>query len=202
MSEFDQAASSIRSTDDANVFIRTRKTKRTHKKSENRTQRIVLQPFDPFISNQTLINNDIWDLNKLNIEYNNLYDVVNARKQIAVRTNAPTTFGIRKSFHLWRDGRLKEQYYSQMNELQSTVNSTEESIRLWLSAIVMQKWNSRREAMTFINDLDASIALHEFRLDNMDEDLQELKTLLASVTADANYLATMLMFNEVKLSVP
>ena len=205
MSEQDQeqeqgARSSVQCTTDKNVFLRTRNSKRSQRKpKKDRVQRIVLQPFDLPIFDQPLPGNDIWDLNKLNIEYNSLYDVVSKRKQITERANAPTTFGIRKTFHLWRDTKLKEQYYTQMEELQCTINTTEESIRLWLAAIVMQKWSSRQEAMTLINDLDASIALHEFRLDNMDEDLEELKSLLKKITAEANHFASMLMFNEVSI---
>jgi hypothetical protein len=204
MSEIDQASCSVQSTTDKNVFIRSKQMKtssaRATQRTKKRTQRILLRPIDPPVLNQTPLTSDIWEIDSLNMQFNNLFNMVNKQKDITARTNAPTTFGLRKSFHQWRGGRLKEQFYSEMEELQATINTSEESIRLWLSAIVMQKWTSRREAMTYINDLDASIALHEFRLDSMDARLQELKDMLRDISDCVRQFASILMFNEVNYS--
>ena len=167
-----------------------------------RTQRITLLPQNNIYNSEiqslsTGCDTDIWELDKIKTEYDSLYEVVNKRKDISVRTNAPSTFGIRKSFHLWRDSKLKEDYQYRMDELLALITTTEDSIRLWLSVVVMKKWTCRQEAMTYINDLDTSIALHELRLDNIQNEYQSVKNLCDTLKTEASQLAYMLMFNEV-----
>jgi len=193
LSEIDNAECSIRSTSDTNVFIRTVKSKSRRRK---RTKRITLKPLLTRTRNHPTLNNDIWELSKLNMEVSSLYELVDKRKDISVKTNAPTTFGLRKSFHTWRDSKLKEEYYSRLGDIMSAIRTTEESIRLWLSAIVMKKWSSRQEAMTYINDLETSIALHEFRLDSMEDEVQDLKELCDLLYTEASEIACMMLFNE------
>ena len=205
----DPAECSIRGTENSNVFMRTRKKKK-------KPQKIVLKPrlhcddpssfhvdADTASASASMSldspNSDVWDLKKLRHELQDLNDVVSKRREITVRTNAPTTFGLRKSFHLWRDGRLRDEYYQRMEELQLGIKTAEESIRLWMSAVVMQKWSSRREAMTFINDLDASIALHEFRLDSLDDLLEDCKSVISSLIENVRSIVAMLVFNEVNV---
>jgi hypothetical protein len=167
-----------------------------------RTQRITLLPQNNIYNSEiqslsTGCDTDIWELDKIKTEYDSLYEVVNKRKDISVRTNAPSTFGIRKSFHLWRDSKLKEDYQYRMDELLALITTTEDSIRLWLSVVVMKKWTCRQEAMTYINDLDTSIALHELRLDNIQNEYQSVKNLCDTLKTEASQVAYMLMFNEV-----
>ncbi len=61
----------------------------------------------------------------------------------------------------------------------------------------MQKWTLRRDAMTFVNDLEASVALHEFRLESIDSILDEYTRLLKTLRNEAKNFAAMLLFNEV-----
>ena len=195
MSDSGVAMYSVQSSHEKDIFLRKKKSKKDKLRLRKRTQRIILQPVDPPKVNQPRMRGDIWELDKMSAELDDLAVIVEKRNQ----SNKSKAFGLRKSFQNWRDGKLKEQFQSQMDSLLSKITTSEESVRLWLSAIVMKKWECRCEAMTFINELDATIALHEFRLDTMDEELEEVRSHIKVLTTEARHYATMLVFNEVRI---
>ena len=99
--------------------------------------------------------------------------------------------------HKWRSKRIKSQLIPKWQTLLPKLIYIEESIRIWLEAVVLRKFSVRFEALGLLDELEASILLHEYRLDEIDSFLDECKDLAVVLKKKCNALSSMLQFSEV-----
>jgi hypothetical protein len=176
------------------------------KKSRDRVKDIKLSTtlFKlPPISTTDVKDEDIWGIDGFKKELREI-DALSA-KYVAVKRRgsssspiaAVTTKLMLSQVNSWRRGRLNTQLVTSLDQLLEKIIFVEQSVRLWFEAIVMRKWSVRYEAMTLLNELDASIALHEYRLDCIDDLMDACKEIASGLKKSCNVLAAMLMFNEV-----
>ena len=180
--------------------------RKNRKKSRERVKDIKLKSnlFKlPPINTSDVNDDDIWGLDGFKKELNEV-DALSA-KYVAVKrrgTSSPiaavTSKLVLSQVNSWRKNRLNTQLVTSLDQLLEKIIFVEESIRLWFEAIVTRKWSIRYEAMTLLNELDASIALHEYRLDCIDDRMEECKEIAVSLKRTCNVLAAMLLFNEVR----
>ena len=143
----------------------------------------------------------VWDTYSLSHLTAELKDYAN--KYAHVKKNVPNagplSHTVVASLLRWRKRRIEAKIVSIYHELDQRINEAEESLRLWLEAVVMRKWSVRHDALMMMNDLEASIGLHEYRLDCLEDTAAEAKGLAISIKKECNVIATMLMFNEAVL---
>lgn len=145
---------------------------------------------------------DVWGLDGFKKELSEIEAL--SAKYVAVKKRgssspiaAVTSKLVLSQVNSWRRSRLNAQLVSALDQLLEKIVFVEQSVRLWFEAIVMRKWSVRYEAMTLLNELDASIALHEYRLDCIDDRMDACKEIASGLKKTCNALAAMLLFNEV-----
>ena len=188
------------SKDDACKSKRQKKSRKRVKDIKLKSNLFKLSPTNTQDANEV----DIWGLDGFKKELNEV-DALSA-KYVAVKNRGKssplasvTSKLVMSQVNSWRKSRLNAQLVTSLDQLLDKIIFAEQSIRLWFEAIVTRKWSIRYEAMTLLNELDASIALHEYRLDCIDDRMDECKEIAITLKRTCNVLAAMLLFNEVRM---
>jgi hypothetical protein len=143
---------------------------------------------------------DIWGILEFKNDMNSFQNLTSKLSTM----NKPSSSGVPLpqtsvvgQIHKWRSNRIKSQLIPKWQTLLPKLIYIEESIRLWLEAVVLRKFSVRFEALGLLNELEASILLHEYRLDEIDHFLDECKDLAVVLKKKCNALSSMLQFSEV-----
>ena len=190
------------SSEDSAAPVKRKKKSRDRVKDIKLTSKLFNLP-PPITTSST--DEDIWGLEGFKKELLEI-DALSA-KYVAVKRRgssgspiaAVTSKLVLSQVNSWRRGRLNAQLVTSLDKLLEKIIFVEQSVRLWFEAIVMRKWSVRYEAMTLLNELDASIALHEYRLDCIDDRMDACKEIAVKLKKVSNMLSAMLLFNEVRL---
>jgi hypothetical protein len=96
----------------------------------------------------------------------------------------------------WKTKRVKSQLIASWNVAVSKIGQGECTFQIWLEAIQTRKRIIRVEALKRVDELEALIAFHEYRLDAIDDRIDECKALAVSLKKQCNILSSMNLFLE------
>jgi hypothetical protein len=137
-----------------------------------------------------------WGLGDLKKDIQQLSSIVGKCTQaMNGRSNAIPILG--DQLQKWRAKRMKSQLIGSWNVTVSKILQGEYTFQIWLEAIQTKKRIIRVEALKRVEELEALVAFHEYRLDAIDDRMDECKVLAVSLKKQCNVLSAMKLFLEV-----
>lgn len=144
------------------------------------------------INYSSILENDLWGLIDFNKELQEVDKLTLKCNKIKKRSNLIiSTVGnvigssmLVVQFQKWRTNRLKENIINSLEILLPKVAYIEESIRLWLEAIVMKKWNIRNEVILILNNINELKYNYEQSIEIYQNQLLEYKQLIKILTKE------------------
>jgi hypothetical protein len=94
----------------------------------------------------------------------------------------------------WRTKRVKSQLIASWNVAVSKIVQGECTFQIWLEALQTKKRIIRVEALRRVDELEALIAFHEYRLDAIDDRMDECKAVAVSLKKQCNVFSAMKLF--------
>jgi hypothetical protein len=133
---------------------------------------------------------DTWGIAEVREEYNKI-------REIAAKCDKISTgnYLIASVFQPHQEQKLT----THIKDFLPSVLTIEESIRVWLEAIVLKKWSLRHDALLYLNKLDSSISIHEYQVDMLSEMIVEVDNMLTNLSNFRDYLIFSMTFNEVSV---
>lgn len=137
----------------------------------------------------TILESDLWGLQEFNQELQDIDELVKQCDAIKSRIQKiESTVGMRLSssmlfvlYQKHREKSLKKQILSAIERTIPKIIYVEESIRLWLEAIVMKKWSMRHEAFQHFHHMDLVIKMYKKYLNDNIERLNECNEVLLGI---------------------
>lgn len=128
---------------------------------------------------------DAWDIDALIVESQKI-------KELSDKISGENAF-MAAIFRNHQEAKL----IAHINALWPSILHIEESIRVWLEAIVMKKWILRHDALRYLHQLDSSITQNENDVDCLQDYIKEYEQILAGMSCELQCLRNMKWFCEV-----
>jgi hypothetical protein len=141
-----------------------------------------------------------WGLGDLKKEIQQLSSIV--AKCVQANGKGSTIPILGDQLQKWRAKKMKSQLIGSWNVTVSKILQGEYTFQIWLEAIQTKKRVIRVEALKRVEELEALIAFHEYRLDAIDDRIDECKVLAVSLKKQCNILSAMKLFLEVCPPLP
>lgn len=178
--------------------------KRSRRRSKDKIRELHLSHLSPQQSlsppNDPELDLHAWGLGDLKKDLAHLYSIANKcvegfPRRSTISTTAIPLLG--DQLQKWKIKRIKSHLISSWNVTISKILQGEYTFHIWLEAIQTKKRIIRLEALRRVDELEALIAFHEYRLDEIDDRMDECKTLAVMLKKQCNILSAMKLFIEV-----